>query len=150
MPEQGRATEKDWPKRPSDCQLQDSEEDSDRAITPTVEAVRVPAHLVLLGSQQAKQLRRLHAQLSLGQSCHRQKSLESMHTGSLRSFLTLCNPVDWPTWRRKWQPTPVFLPGVTAAADWPTRFLCWGVGGGGGSPGKNTGAYWPILAAIPF
>ena len=60
-------------KEPSDRQLQDSEEDSDRAITPTVEAVRVPAHLVLLGSQQAKQLRRLHAQLSLGQSCHRKK-----------------------------------------------------------------------------
>ena len=43
------------------------------SITPVVEAVRVPAHLVLLGSQQAKQLRRLHAQLSLGQSCHRKK-----------------------------------------------------------------------------
>ena len=28
---------------------------------------------------------------------------------------------------------------------WPTRPLCQGA-----SPGKNTGAYWPILVAIPF
>ena len=28
---------------------------------------------------------------------------------------------------------------------WPTRLLCQG-----GSPTKNTGAYWPILVAIPF
>ena len=47
--------------------------DSDRAVTPVVEAVRVPAHLALPGSLQAKQLHHLHAQHSLGQSCHRQK-----------------------------------------------------------------------------
>ena len=35
--------EKDWPKRPSDCQLQEAQKDSDRALTPTVEAVHVPA-----------------------------------------------------------------------------------------------------------
>ena len=46
------------------------------------------------GSLQAKQLHHLHAQLSLGQSCHRQKSLASMHTGSLQSCPTLCNLVD--------------------------------------------------------
>ena len=35
--------EKDWPKRPSDRQLQrGSKKDSDRAITPVAEAVRVP------------------------------------------------------------------------------------------------------------
>ena len=28
---------------------------------------------------------------------------------------------------------------------WPARLLCQG-----GSPGKNTGVYWPILVAIPF
>ena len=28
---------------------------------------------------------------------------------------------------------------------WPVKLLCHG-----GSPGKNTGAYWPILVAIPF
>ena len=29
---------------------------------------------------------------------------------------------------------------------WPARLLCQG----GVSPAKNTGAYWPILVAIPF
>ena len=28
---------------------------------------------------------------------------------------------------------------------WPARLLCQG----GGSPGKKTGVYWPILVAIP-
>ena len=50
-----------------------SKKGSDRAIIPAADAVRVPAHLVLPGSPQAKQLRNLHTQLSLGQSCHRQK-----------------------------------------------------------------------------
>ena len=51
----------------------DSKKGSDRAIIPAADAVRVPAHLVLPGSPQAKQLHHLHTQLSLGQSCHRQK-----------------------------------------------------------------------------
>ena len=68
--------------------------DSDRAITPTVEAVRVSAHLSLPRYLQAKQLHNFCAQLSLGQSCHRQKSLASICTGSLRSCPTLCDPVD--------------------------------------------------------
>ena len=38
-----------------------------------VDAVHVPAHLAPLGSPQAKQLRHLRAQISLGQSCHRPK-----------------------------------------------------------------------------
>ena len=67
---------------------------SDRPITPAAEAVCIPAHSVPPGSPQAKQLQHLHAQLSLGQSCHRQKSLASMHTGSLQSCPTLCNLVD--------------------------------------------------------
>jgi len=56
-----------------------------------VEAVRVPAHLALPGSSQAKQLSHLHTQLSLGQSCHRpkKKSLASMQIGSLWSCPTL-------------------------------------------------------------
>ena len=53
--------------------MRGSIKDSDRAITPAAEAVHVPAHLAPPGSQQARQLRHLHAQLSLGQSCHRQK-----------------------------------------------------------------------------
>ena len=47
--------------------------DSDRTIIPGTKAVRVPVHLVPAGSLQAKQLCHLHAQLSLGQNCHRQK-----------------------------------------------------------------------------
>ena len=69
----GGATEKDWPKRPSDPQLQEARKNI--LITPAVEAVHAPAHLALPGSVKAKQLRHLHAQLSLGQSCHRQKSV---------------------------------------------------------------------------
>ena len=71
--------EKYWTKRSSDRQLQEAQKkkkkknNSDRAIIPVAEAVHVPAHLVLPGSPQAKQLRHLHAQLLLGQSCHRQK-----------------------------------------------------------------------------
>ena len=62
---------KDWPKRPSDHRLQEAgKKDSDRAITPAAEAVHVPTHLVLRRVPQAKQLHHLHAQLSLGQSCH--------------------------------------------------------------------------------
>ena len=67
--------------------------DSDRAVTPATEAVCVPEHLAPPGSLQAKQLHHLHAQLSLGQSCHRQKkkkkkSLVFMHAGSLWSCPT--------------------------------------------------------------
>ena len=68
--------------------------DSDRAITPAMEAVCVPAHLALPGSPQAKQLHHLHTQLSLGQSCRREKTLVSMCTGLLWSCPTLCDPVD--------------------------------------------------------
>ena len=50
-----------------------SKKDSDRAVTSGAEAVCVPAHLVPPGPLQAKQLCHLHTQLSLGQSCHRQK-----------------------------------------------------------------------------
>ena len=48
--------------------------DSHRTITPAAEAGRVPAHLATPEYLQAKQLCYLHAQLSLGQSCHRQKN----------------------------------------------------------------------------
>ena len=69
---------------------------SDGAITPAVETIRVPEHLVPPGSPLAKQLCHLHVQLSLEQSCHRQKkkSLASMHTGLLQWCPTLYNPVD--------------------------------------------------------
>ena len=57
----GGAKEKDWPKRPSDHQLQETrKKDSDRAIAAVAEAVYVPKHLVLPGSPQAKQLCHSH------------------------------------------------------------------------------------------
>ena len=97
----GRATEKDWPKRPSDRQLQDArKKDSDRAITPEAEAVRVPAHLAPPGSLQAKQLHHLHAQLSLGQSCHRQKKKKKSCIYVQRVALVVSNSLSscglWP------------------------------------------------------
>ena len=73
--------EKDWPKRPFDQQLQQARKKTDRAITPVAEAVRVPTHLAPPESPQAKQLRHLHTQLSLGQSCTG-KILASMCIGS--------------------------------------------------------------------
>ena len=99
-----------------------SKKDTDRIITPVAEAVRVPAHLVPPGSLKAKQLQHLHTELSLGQSCHKQKSLVSTHPGLLQSCPTLCNPVD------------CGLPGFSVRE--------------GVSPGKNTRVYWPILEHI--
>ena len=96
-----------------------SEKDSDRAVTPAVEAVCVPAHGAtrVPTSQAAAPPSR---STLTGQSCHRQKSClcAQGHFGCVR----LCDPVDW-----------------------PARLLCqrWG------SPGKTTGVYWPILVAIP-
>ena len=87
----GRAMEKDWPKRPSDPQLQEAPKNS--LITPVMEAVPAPAHLALPGSLKAKQVCHLYAQLSLGQSCHRQKKVLHLctqgHFGSVRLFATL-------------------------------------------------------------
>ena len=51
------------------------------------------------------------------------KSLASVHTGSLWSCPTLCNPVD------------CGLPGFSVRER--------------GSLGKNTGVYWPILLPYP-
>ena len=101
-----------------------SKKGSDRTITPMAKSVRFSAHRVLPGSPQAKQLHHLHAQLPLGQSCHRKKkSFMSMHAGLLQPYPTL-------------QPYRL----------WPARLLCQR----GGSPGKNNGVCWPILVAIPF
>ena len=72
-----------------------SKKDSDGAITPAMEAAYVPPHFVLPGSLQAKKLQPLHAQLSLGQSCHRRKRNSCVYTHrSLRSCPTRSNPVD--------------------------------------------------------
>ena len=77
--------EKVWPKSPPEHQLQDAgKKDCDKVITPAAEAVRVAEHLAPPEYPQAKKLCHLHAQLSLGQSCHRQKSLASMRAGLLQ------------------------------------------------------------------
>ena len=73
--------------------MRGSKKDLVRPINPGVEAVCVPAHFVPAGSPQAKQLCHIHAQLSLGQSCHRQKEALFLHTqshfGCVQLFVTL-------------------------------------------------------------
>ena len=51
-----------------------------------------------------------------------------------KKFLQLCMQV-----------TLVVSRSLRPCGLWPARLLCQGV-----SPGKNTGAYWPILVAITF
>ena len=68
------------------------ENDSDKAKIPVAEAVCVPAHLALPGSLQAKQLCHFHTQLSLEQSCHRQKlacPCMQGHFSPVQLFVTL-------------------------------------------------------------
>ena len=109
--------EKDWPKRPSDRQLREArKKDSDRAITPVAEVVHVPAHLVPPGSPKAKQLHNLHSQLSLKQSCHRQK----------KSCLYACRV------------TSVLSNSLWPCRLWPSRLLCQGR--------RFSRQYWSILA----
>ena len=79
-----------------------TKKDSDRVITPAVEAVCVSAHLAQPGSPQAKQLCQLHVQLSLGRAATG-NSLPSVHLGSL-----------WQCLRRY--------------RLWPARLLCQGEG----------------------
>ena len=114
--------EEDWSKRLSDHQLQEAQKKTDRAITLVAEAVHVPAHLVPPGSPPAKELCHLHIQLSLGQSCHRQKK-SCIYARSVTLIVS-----------KSLQPCRL----------WPARLLCQGV-----SPGK-TGVYWPILVVISF
>ena len=64
--------EKDWPRGLLIASYKRFKKS--RAITPVVEAVRISAHFMPPGSPQAKQLCHHHAQLSLGQRCHRQKT----------------------------------------------------------------------------
>ena len=87
--------------------------DSDTALTPLAEAVCVPAHLALPGSPQAKQL---HAQLSLGQSCHRQK----------KSCAYVCRITG-------------SCPTLQPCRVWPARLLCHGWE-------FSRQEYWSVLA----
>ena len=97
-----------------------SKKDSDRAMTPVAEAVRVPAHLVPPGSLQAKQLCHLHTQPSLRQSCHRGKKKKKV--------LRLCAQGRF---RLSDSMPPCRL--------WPARFLCQGWG-------FSRQEYWSVLA----
>ena len=65
-----------------------------------------------------------HSTLTGAELPQAKKGLASMREGSLRLCPTLCNPVD------------CGLPGFSVREE--------------GSPGKNTGAYWPMLVALPF
>ena len=94
-----------------------SRKDSERAVIPAAEAVRVPAHLVLPGSPQTKQLHHLYAQRSLGQSCHR---LKKSCIYALRVASVVSNSLG-----------PCRL--------WPTRLLRQG-------GGFSRQEYWSILA----
>ena len=115
--------QRNWQKRPSDHQLQEArKKDSDRDITRAVEAAHVPAHLVPPGSPQAKLLCQLHAPPSQGQSCHRQKKS--------------C------VWARR-VPSGVSN-SLRPRGLWPASLLS-----GRGSPGKNTGACWPVFLPRP-
>jgi len=88
----GRAVEKDWPKRNSDHQLQEAQEMTDRAISPMVEEVCVPAHLAPPGSPQAKQLHLLHAHW--GRAATGKRSLAPIHAGLPQSCPAIWDPVD--------------------------------------------------------
>ena len=105
------------------------EKDSDRAITPAAEGVS--AHVVPPGSPQAKQLYHLHAQLSLGQSCHRQSKFS-------RLCVQGCFFVSDSLW-------PFRL--------WPARLLCQGGGFSRQeywSVSANTGCYTLLLLLSHF
>ena len=66
-----------------------SKKNSDRVITLAAKEVCVPVHLAPPGSPQSKQLCHLHAQLSLGQSCHRQKNSWVCPCGCVQLFATV-------------------------------------------------------------
>ena len=115
---------KDWPKRPSDFQLQEIRQKTDRAITPAVEAGHVLNTWRRQGPRKPSSYTTFMLNSHWGRAATGQKSLASMQAGLLQSFLTLCDPVD------------CNLPGFSVRE--------------GCSPSMNTGAYWPILVAIPF
>ena len=76
------------------------EKDSDRAITPVMDAICVPEHLSPPGSLQAKQLHYLQLQLSLGRAATGQKKKKVLclcaqgHFGPVQLIATLCRL--WP------------------------------------------------------
>ena len=97
--------------------IRSSKIDSDRAMTPMAEAVRVPARLAPPGYPQAKQSHHFHAQLSLGLGCHRQKI----------SCVCACRVAS------------VMSNSLRPCRLWPARLLCQG-------GGFSRREYWSMLA----
>ena len=123
--------QKDWAKRPFDHQLQEAQKKTDRVKTSATEAACVPAQWAPPGFLQTKQLHHLHDQLSLVQSCHRQKKKKKKKK---KSCVCAC-------WVSSVLSNSLWLYRLCHA-----RLLCHR----GGSPGKDTGIYWLILTAISF
>ena len=71
-----------------------SRKDSDRAVTPAAEAVRVPAHLAPQGPHKPSICATFTLNSQWGGAATGKKSLASVLTGSLWLCLTLCDAVD--------------------------------------------------------
>ena len=115
--------EKDWPKSPCDSQLQETRKKTDRAIITAAEAVRVPGTWHRQGPCKPSSCTTFTLKSHWGRAATGQKNLAS----ACRMALVVsdsCNPVD------------CGVPGFSVRE--------------GGSPGKDTGVYWPILVSIPF
>ena len=116
----GRAIEKDWPKKPSDCQLQEPrKKDSDRAITPA--------------GRQSMSLHTWHCQGPCKPS----------------SCATFTLDPHWGRAATGKKDLPLCMQGCFGlvqlfATLWPVACQA---SLSGVSPGKNTGVYWPILVA---
>ena len=98
--------------------------DSDRVITPAVEAVYVPAHC-RQGPCKPTSSTAFALNPHWGRAATGKKNvLHLCVQGCFSRVWTLCDPVD------------CGLPGFSVRER--------------GSPGKHIRAYWPILVAIPF
>ena len=113
----GGAMEKDWLKRPSDHQVQETRKKTLRQSMSLHTWHRQGPHKP--SSCATFTLNSHWGRATTGQKC-----LASMQTGSLESCPTPCDPVD------------CGRPGFSVRER--------------GSPGKNTGVYWPILVATPL
>ena len=117
--------EKDWPNRPSDGQLQVAREKT--LIGPSLLWWRQSVSLNTWchqGPHKPSSYTTFTLNSHWGRAATGKKRPASMCSGLLLSCPTLCDPVDYG------------LSGFSVRE--------------GGSPGKNTVAYGPILVAIPF
>ena len=117
----GGAMEKDWSKKLFDHQLQEAWKKTDRAITPAVEAVCIPAQLAPLSQAAAPPS---CSTLTGAEVPQAKKKKKKPCIYGYRVALVVSN----------------FAPLWTVACQASQE----------DSPGKNSGAYWPILLAIPF